>query len=355
MHYTQPCPVQFAHPHPRPRPRFCIFRPGGLLAPLIPVDELPSWLQICNWSPDMYMGLQPVSLSFIQREGEYDVICHHCSSSVDSLHQSLSERIDDGTPSPRSPASHTQSCPDAVFAPAPCGPSLMVLKPPMNVQVLGQPPFHAALQNPLAGMCMLGVPPPEDDEIVSEPAVFQPPKSIARSKSSAGSQRSDLKSQAAPLDPSDAPRSFHPGSERSLSLLNGSLASTRSLTAAVERLKEVIEARKLSRAVSTAISSKSGTRIAKSVSHFSGSKSSRVFVASRSRRRTRARRRRAAEKPKPVVESIVAEEKPEQPNSATKRRDRRERMARGRKDVKSGNGHWHMMMIPNWRANITSR
>lgn len=157
--FTMQChrPRTLSYSFPRPSPRFCIFRPSGTLAPLIPVDELPSWLQICNWSADMYKGLQPVSTSYIPREGEYDVICHHCSNSIDSLHQSVSER---NTDSPRSPiSSQARTCQTNVFF----APEVLAEPPVLDAKVLdpkmafapgfsfpqlGQPPFTATLQNP---------------------------------------------------------------------------------------------------------------------------------------------------------------------------------------------------------------
>ncbi|KAJ5884940.1 hypothetical protein N7495_009450 [Penicillium taxi] len=68
-----------------PRPRYCVVRPNGMIAPMIPIDELPGWLQIFNWPSDILLGLEPVSNRSIQRNDEYHVICHNCANSVGYL------------------------------------------------------------------------------------------------------------------------------------------------------------------------------------------------------------------------------------------------------------------------------
>lgn len=382
---------------PQPRPRFCIFRPGGLLAPLIPIDELPSWLRIINWSPSMFVGMQPVSLSWIPREGEYDVICHHCSSSVDSLHQSVSERNE----SPHSPASHTKSCPAGYFNP-PAGcelpPDASKWPSELPMPVLGQPPFDPNILSSLGGMFMLNVNglaanaapvtaafqkafSPQSPPSLSDPSPEQSPDSLRESPQLTSSLTASLADAVSRCNADSASASAvlrqvenqpiahtpnvasspvvdHEGEKISAAIatslcgksVNESVASTRSLTVAVQRYKEVRKARapvkKLSRGPSV---------ISKTSVKTSRSRSSSIHkphtAASRRRAKVRRRRRRADKVNVSKSPSAVStgKPKPEQVNSATKRRDRREKRARGRKDKQPNSQYVHMMA--NWRTN----
>ncbi|KAJ5115942.1 hypothetical protein N7456_000290 [Penicillium angulare] len=426
MQYQPVCSLPFGHA--QPRPRFCVFRPGGVLTPLIPVDELPSWLQVCNWSPDMFTGLQPVSLSFIPREGEYDVICHHCSSSVDSLHQSISERNDDPQ-SPPSSASQPKSCPGAFFNPVPPGEGgSSVVKIPMGFQfpMLGQPPFSAALQNPSPLLGAYGVNSPIMAPQIPSPS-SAPPKSpnIPRFSSSSSENHSpELREslEQAPAKRPDTPATsvhsvlssksqkesaeFFSGNivvdvvadmasetgeatgglmslsnnERDIQIAASiaktlcsvdetSTASVISLTAAVERLRERMRPKfptgqKLSnkdmqhglKPVDPPPLPKFRSRSKSLASSSNGRK-----VPSPAHRRAKFRRPRRADKmsPKrsPSNHSNVSKRsatKPEQPNSNTKRRHRREllaqRLVHGKREMDPKSRYWHIMMIPNWRV-----
>ncbi|CAG8899043.1 unnamed protein product [Penicillium egyptiacum] len=402
MQYTTPVPVFVQTPHqppptflPRPRPRFCILRPGGFWTPLIPLDELPSWLEICNWAPDMYMGMYPASMTFIPREGEYDVVCHHCSHGVDSLHQSVSEReassvaasnaasAKDGPEHNTSPnAQHN----DTVSLPT-------VLHHGSQNHFLEQPPFSAMLQTPFVGMCVVDVNSQYPDiapyqagpkrrmslENSTPPHVFgavgvgSPPLSVANS--------GNTRRTESPYPHAHGAGSFaKPQRVASLqnesvaSMQSGSVASTRSLTvAAIEQLKRM-RRRRLPRGSS--LHASIGVAEAKSLSQVSGSKISKaskisktsktskvsrvskissIRVISKHRRKVVLRRRRAEEKTanKSAQLEISMEEalklKPEQPNSATKRRDRRERMMQRRRQSDRGKQPYRKMMrIPNW-------
>ncbi|KAJ6111793.1 hypothetical protein N7523_007854 [Penicillium sp. IBT 18751x] len=140
---------------PRPCPRFCIFRPGGQIAPLIALDELPSWFQVyCNIGVDMIMGLQPVTLTYIPRDGEYDVICHNCSPSVSLNHRSRSERDED---SPKLIPAESQGCTGAFIPPIAdahlpgVGIKIPLAEPfPLMEQPLRDP----AVQTPFGAACM---------------------------------------------------------------------------------------------------------------------------------------------------------------------------------------------------------
>ncbi|KAJ5372546.1 hypothetical protein N7517_004552 [Penicillium concentricum] len=384
--YTSPVPifVQTSHHPPtllaRPRPRFCILRPGGFWTPLVPLDELPSWLEICNWSPDLYMGMYPASMTFIPREGEYDVVCHHCSHRVDSLHQSFSER---GAPSvaASNTATHGTSakdCPEQHVSPNAYHADAISLPTVLHHDAdhfLEQPPFSAMLQTPFVGMCVVDMDsqypdisqdPPGPKRRMSignsiPPQIFgaagigSPPLSVANS---GNARRSD----------SPHPHAHDTGSfgkpkrveslrnESVASMQSGSVASTRSLTvAAIEQMRRM-RRRRLSRgssllasisvAEATNLSQVSGSKVSKV------SKASSIRVISKHRRKVILRRRRAEERKTRKPQSEISMEpkiKPEQTNSATKRRDRRERMMQRRKQSDRGKQPYRsMMQIPHW-------
>lgn len=404
LYYRVPADIMFqapyslSFPHVQPRPRFCIFRPGGRLAPLIPADELPSWLHLGNFGPDLSAALQPVSLSFIPREGEYDVICHHCSSSVDSLHQSTSERNSDSQ-SPRSSTSQTQSCPGAFFTPAADCEVPAVVQP---VNIMGQPPIQAAVQSPFPGMYMLQMPVISSNvmpSVMRTPAAMEKARDIAStcshigsdlfekgypqgeqqsSGSDADSERSDTLSEKTILPipskrvDSPDPRVDHVSSPNSrtgfdaaaelksqiqesapeedahdaMTVLTQSIASTRSLTAAVLRLGQLMAEGKIRRPSNfdLGLLHRTGFKL-DSVARPRASSS--VYVAPSKRVRVRRRRRRA-DKPKPDAPKVNNEEpKPEQQNSTTKRRERREKQKRGKKDTGSPSRFAHMTATQN--------
>lgn len=403
MQYPTPVPVfvQTSHPPPptflaRPRPKFCILRPGGFWTPLIPLDELPSWLEICNWAPDMYMGMYPASMTFMPREGEYDVVCHHCSHGVDSLHQSVSER--EASSVTASNAASSKDCheqhasPNAQHHDTVSLPAVLHRDSPNHF--LEQPPFSAILQTPFVGMCVVDVNSQYPDiapdqagpkrrmslENSIPPQVFgavgvgSPPLSVANS---ANARRPDT-----PYPHAHGPGSFaKPQRVASLqnesvaSMKSGSVASTRSLTvAAIEQMKRmrrrrlsrgsslhasisVPEAKSLSQVSDSKISKVSkvskNSKISKlsRISRVSGvSKISSIRVISKHSPKVVLRRRRAEErKARKSAQAVTSMEKPEQVNSATKRRDRRERMMQRRRQSDRGKQPYaNMMRIPNW-------
>ncbi|KGO38435.1 hypothetical protein PEXP_056340 [Penicillium expansum] len=398
MQYTTQVPVfvQTSHQSPpnllvRPRPRFCILRPGGFWTPLIPLDELPSWLEICNWAPDVYMGMYPASMAFLQREGEYDVICHHCSRGVDSLHQSVSER--EASSVAASNAASAKDCHEQNASPnsqqndAVSLPTVLHHGPPNHF--LEQPPFSAMLQTPFVGMCVVDMNSPYPDispdpaglkrrmsiENSIPPQIFgavgmgSPPLSVANS---GNARRADSPyphaHDAGPFAKPQRVASLQ--NESVVSMQSGSVASTRSLTvAAIEQMKRM-RRRRVSRgsslhasiivAEANSLSQVSGSKVSK-VSQISKvsknskvSKISSIRVMSKHHRKVILRRRRAEErKAHRARQSAISMEalqlKPEQPNSATKRRDRRERMMQRRKQSDRGKQPYrNMMRIPNW-------
>ncbi|KAJ5153317.1 uncharacterized protein N7482_009795 [Penicillium canariense] len=338
----------------------------------------------------MFLGLQPVSLSFIPREGEYDVICHHCSSSVDSLHQSISERNEDFQ-SPQSPPSRIKSCPGAFFSPAPDHDASPAVQ---SINVLSEPPLQSARQNPLVGMCMVQLPTLSANimpSVMPTPAALEKALDIAstcsylgsditrvskiftenhrRTQKSSGSDADSERSVQSPCKtpvPNPAKRvdtpdprvehisspnsrtGFDPAAELASSLLesfpkeglpdsatilSASLASTRSLTAAVQRLEQLIAERNIHRRPDFNLRSLHRTGFKSDGPLLS--KTTKVHSASPKRVRARHCRRRADRPSKTKSEALKTSEgpKPEQQNSATKRRDRREKLKRSKEDT----------------------
>lgn len=394
-------PLSLSYSHVQPRPRFCIFRPGGQLAPLIPADELPSWLHIGNFESDLNAALQPVSLSFIPREGEYDVICHNCSSSVDSLHQSMSERNSDSqSPQSASSSSQTKSCPGAFFTQTAECDVQAVIQP---INILSQPPIQASVQSPFLGMYMLQMPAISSNvmqSVMRTPAAMEKARNIASTCSHIGSDlfektypRGEHQSSGSDADsersnqPSDKtivldeakrvdspdPRVDRVSSPNSrtgfdaaaemkahiqksaekdeahdtITVANESIASTRSLTAAVQRLGQLLAEGKIRRPSNFDLGRLHRTSFKKN----SATRPSSFHVPSK-RVRVRHRRRRAGkpdkpDKSKPVAPKVNDEPKHEQPdsdqpNSATKRRRRREKLDRGKKNTGSPSRFTHM-------------
>lgn len=359
----------------------------------------------------MFMGLQPVSLSYIPREGEYDVICHHCSSSVDSLHQSISERNED---SPQSTGSQTKSCPGAFFNPPPgCDVPPTIAKAPYAVPypMLGQPPFHPTLQNPFLGLYMLDMPVPAMPHNIVPGMAVSPvagqklPSPAVSNSSSPDSVHSEAPKSvdelpgrpdtpATSMDPeedrvlphltetqrkisraiAESLCSVDPQEDRMLPDLSPgtqmkisqaiaaslcsvrsveSIASERSLTAAVEQMRKRMAA-KAAEAAAPPYRPVPSTRQSSMDETNSKNRSSKALYRYQraqcaKKRRAKNRRRRRAAKTDNIVSEPKAEPpepKPEQVNSATRRRDRRERMAQGKNDKNSGDSYWHMMMIP---------
>ncbi|PWY92784.1 hypothetical protein BO70DRAFT_19239 [Aspergillus heteromorphus CBS 117.55] len=143
----------------QPFPAFYIYRPGYTVVPLIPLDELPTWIQIGNfdWSnSELYEFMLPASFTCFDRVGEYDVICHHCYAGVDSFHRSVSERSESSAASSRA---DDQLCHlRAPLAGVVAGPSVvgdLLREETGKLAELRQPPFHASLNSPFVGMCFI--------------------------------------------------------------------------------------------------------------------------------------------------------------------------------------------------------
>lgn len=150
---------------PQPFPQFYIYRPYSIV-PLVALDELPSWVQVGNWdwtNPALFQGMNAASTEYIERRGEYDVICHHCAETLDNLHKSVSQRSDNSKCSADSPEAAVtngdKSWPGAPFpAMQDCRRESAVGSSLLPYAALQQPPFQATLSAPLVGMCLVQFP-----------------------------------------------------------------------------------------------------------------------------------------------------------------------------------------------------
>lgn len=359
----------------RPHPLFFIIRPGGILAPLIPIDELPSWLQVCNWSSNTPVDMRAVSPECIPRKGELDVICHHCSCSVDSLHQSVSER---NTDSPVSPASRSKSCPTGY-----CNPPEVCNTSTEDFAGVYRLHTRRLGTNTVSAAAAFQKPPssPSGSPSMSDPSPEESPHSVQGSSNINSSIQASLihavarcnqvsaTASAVLREVQNTPIACTPHVEVSPVMdeerekisaaiatslcgksVNESLASTRSITAAVQRYQEVRKVckprAKLARHPSIPHSVISKTSIKTGRSRSSSVHTAHTAASSRRVKVRRRRRRRRADKgkvSKPSSAVVLAEPKPEQVNSATKRRDRREKLARGHKDKGPNHQYVHMM------------
>ncbi|PYH35792.1 uncharacterized protein BO87DRAFT_395838 [Aspergillus neoniger CBS 115656] len=130
----------------QPFPNFYVYRPGYMVVPLIPLDELPSWIQVGNFDwgdSSLYEAMLPASFNCFPRIGEYDIICHHCYKNVDSYHRSVSERSDSNA------SSRASDLPKGLAAQLPA--NSILLDPSFKLE---QPPFGASLNvSPFVGLC----------------------------------------------------------------------------------------------------------------------------------------------------------------------------------------------------------
>ncbi|OQD81871.1 hypothetical protein PENANT_c024G08237 [Penicillium antarcticum] len=415
MQYAPQYQMRYASPPPPEQPpaqsavhtRFCILRPEGHWSPLIPLDELPSWLQICNWTPDMHMSLYPVSMSFIPREGEYDVTCNHCLLGVDPQHKSVSER---GPSSASSRAARVKNFPVQCYSPPKMQPEprTMATEFGLTYGILGQPPFHSMLQSPLVGMCLVdmhaqeeelavvsdGIPPRMGAEnsvpsgssdqtsagVGLSPALHAGPDNSGDPSLSAGSSRNvPQKPRPDILKRHSRPTSGHDdqwiGTPRRVLSLRGdgpaSAHSAAAMAAALAKHMQRRRSRRISRTSSlhrrtttgagTVVSGVQTTDAYTPKPRISKVPSMRVKVKSKARHKVRMHRQVAEDQrapislaisPKPLSVVEVPKPKPEQPNAATKRRDRRERLMRRRNHTDRGSRYWHMMKIPNWQTGV---
>lgn len=319
----------------------------------------------------MGVEMHAVSSELIPREGEYDVVCHHCSCSVDSLHQSVSERNAD---SPRSPASQTK-CPSCFGNPPEVSASLpeeLKASRKLPLPAFTDSPHNAVRHSPFGskldehGKVINTVPAsaafpkllsPQSDPIsISDPSPEASPNSLQESPMINSSiqaslfdaiSRCNFAREAENKPVAHTPVVDHERKMVSVAIatslcgksVNESLASTRSITAAVQRYQEV-RSRVPQRVISNASIKTCRSR---SSSIFTAhTAASRPHVKIRRRRRRRADKGKASKPPSAVVPE-------ERVNSAAKRRARREKMAARRRD--RGSNHQYVHMTANLQAN----
>lgn len=385
---------------PRPRPRFCIFRPGGQIAPLIALDELPSWFQVyCNLGVDMVMGLQPVTLTYIPRDGEYDVICHNCAPGVNLNHTSRSERDDD---SPRLIAAQSKACTGGFIPPITdahipgVGIKIPLAEP---FPLMGQPLRDPSMQNSLAGVHMYNLATlnanilgasaaftkalvlPTQSSSASEPLPGISPDSskssqpdvkasvtaslanVARRASIRQTENQQHNGPPTPIDPFiKSPVELEAIASAIAASICGqspaeSLASEVSLTAAVEFLKKRKGITSLSQ--STSLHRNSGLKTSTVFkTHWPIGPVRKTHTAAGGRRVNGGRRRTGKakrRKPKSSENSTPALCDREQVNSSTKRRDRRDKLQQRQSEANS-HGHSHAMTwIPHGRCGVAHR
>lgn len=348
------------------------------------------------------MGLQPVTPILIPRDGEYEAICHHCTSSVDSLHQSISERNPD---SPQSAVDPSKSCPGALISPAPEVPppgvvTKVSLGDPFPRYVQPQPLLNPMMRSPgglymynLAGInpTILGVSAaftkphalPTQSSSASEPLPGPSPISSKDSQpdvkasvhaSLAGIVRRASLGQGENQDPKRFPATppFDPlertpdelavlASAIAASLCGQSatesLAESISITAAVELFKKRKGIMSLSRRPNLHRSVEIGPSFK---SHWPNGSSKRRAHTAAGKRRVKAPGRRRTGKPKKRKSKSpganpAAKGQPKQINSDTKRRDRREKLLQRQREA-DFRGHYHdMMRVSHGRSGMQYR
>lgn len=387
-----PSPVQ-------PFPKFYVFRPDQRIVPLIAIDELPSWLQVGDWDwsdVSLFEKMIPASFNPLPRDGEYDVVCYNCYSNVDALHRSVSERSD-RPPSAGPMIKDVKSCPGAFY---PLSPEHWTAVPPMmgtnyvplsSFSSLRQSPFYTThWQTPFVGMCLVDT---RSAEVTvnqinqTNPPSFlpllplSPPLSSTRTRStdvSMPDQKPVLNPEAAVFSPSATPEALpepvvQPGTNivdspaasvsdppvvnaekdagPSQPLQNDDSTPRRNLNAAIAQLRQALGVHDCKDETPEPHDVKMHD-----VRHEVQPKKKVHFaVPDTQQRRKRARRggRRARTRWAYRKGAFNVDRQAGQQNSATKRRDRRDKMAgKAKKDASPGNRYWHMMRISNWRAQV---
>lgn len=193
-------------------PQFFICRPEGRVTPLVAVDQLPSWLWIRGADRANPNAMISAFRGMVPREGEYDVVCRNCYSTIDNLHRSTSQRYDGPAPPPAPSPPLKQACrfsgargplykTDCSLIP---GASTYFRLPFVDLSGV-----NACVQNPYVGMCLLECPWPLNTSRLA--SVF--PASMAAKGpfspvGSESSSESKLNPEAADFKPLDLPAPY---------------------------------------------------------------------------------------------------------------------------------------------------
>lgn len=141
----------------QPVPKFCIFRPEGRFTPLIEMDQLPSWLWVRGadqFHPFIYPEMVLASRAMVPRDGEYDVVCRNCYSTIDNLHRSVSQSY--GPSPPPAPVPKNANLSDPLGH---CKTEYPVM-PGFRLPFvdLSVPGVGAYVEDPYVGMCLVECP-----------------------------------------------------------------------------------------------------------------------------------------------------------------------------------------------------
>lgn len=143
-------------------PKFCVFRPEGRFTPLVALDELPSWLWV-RGADQFHPFLQPqmvlASRGMVPRDGEYDVVCRNCYSTIDNLHRSASQSYGSSPPPASIPKDANLSNPRGSY---PVMPGFHL--PFVDVDLSG---VNAYVEDPYVGMCLVECPWPLSSSRIS--------------------------------------------------------------------------------------------------------------------------------------------------------------------------------------------
>ena len=146
----------------QPVPKFCVFRPEGRFTPLVALDELPSWLWV-RGADQFHPFLQPqmvlASRGMVPRDGEYDVVCRNCYSTIDNLHRSASQSYGSSPPPASIPKDANLSNPRGSY---PVMPGFHL--PFVDVDLSG---VNAYVEDPYVGMCLVECPWPLSSSRIS--------------------------------------------------------------------------------------------------------------------------------------------------------------------------------------------
>lgn len=394
-----------SHP-PQPFPKFYVFRPDRRVVPLIAVDELPSWLQIGDWDWNdisLFGNMIPASWSQIPRKGEYDVVCYNCCSNVDALHRSISEQSD-RPPSAASGHNDVKHFPGAFY---PLGLEYWAAAHPMlasyfQFSALRQPPFYTHLQSPFVGMCLVDVRPPEIPANNTRLPSFLPllplePTPTRSTDDSTSDQKPALNPEAAVFSPSatseelpeprtqiasniidsDESPEIVPRPAPCVTETKGDLDTSlppqasggpprRNLDAAIAQLRRALGMVEGCTEGNEEIPEDDDVEMHDAASELDDvadkllpppppKKKVRFLIPNAHYRRRRARRGGRRARVRRFANRMNTCDTPlaEQQNSSTKRRDRREKIiGKNRKNIPPGSRYWHMMRIPNWRAQV---
>lgn len=395
-------------------PQFYIIRPNLQVVPLIALDELPFWMQVGNWNwmdLSLYKNMFPASLSPVPRLGEYDVICHNCSANIDVLHRSISQRNEPEIPQDlgnKTPSSPEEAGPGHGRCSLDANSDWTIIHDPRQQQSISmtagnflpllplkQPPFQACLQTPLVGMCLVDIP----QSIWADPFVtasvlsdgMKSPTSSNYSNTSKGSG-SSLNPEAPTFSPVDGSPSQSRCSSSACSRLSSDCAMSMSpvTTCACSRCgsrdganKENVDPNKpstprsscssqgrdddilveeLKRALGIKPPRKQTTQACRRNPPMANSpkdKQKKPFQSEpKEKRCTRRRAQKEVYAKRPGRRNISFKELKvtvkRQTNSAMKRQERREKLAKRHNQVAAGQ-YWHMMMVPGWDPRVPRR